>query len=37
MEGWGATVPPVGTPKFDFRFPSMADMVKAHQGELQAR
>jgi 2-haloacid dehalogenase len=37
MEGWGATVPPESTPKFDFRFPSMADMVKAHQAELQGR
>lgn len=36
LEGWGATVPPVGTPKYDFRFASMAEMVKAHQAELQA-
>ena len=35
LEGWGATVPPVGTPKYDFRFASMADMVKAHRAELQ--
>jgi len=33
MEGWGATVAPTGTPKFDFRFASLADMVKAHQAE----
>jgi 2-haloacid dehalogenase len=37
MEGWGATVPPAGTPKFDFRFPSMADMVRAHQAQVQGR
>jgi 2-haloacid dehalogenase len=34
-EGWGATVPPVGTPPYDFRFSSMAEMVKAHQGEVR--
>jgi 2-haloacid dehalogenase len=37
LEGWGATVPPVGTPKYDFHFASMADMVKAHQAELQGK
>jgi 2-haloacid dehalogenase len=37
LEGWGATVPPVGIPKYDFRFASMADMVKAHQAEMQGR
>ena len=36
VEGWGATVPPTGTPKYDFRFVSMAEMVKAHQAEVQA-
>jgi FMN phosphatase YigB (HAD superfamily) len=34
-EGWGATVPPAGTPKYDFRFASMAEMVKAHQAEVR--
>jgi 2-haloalkanoic acid dehalogenase type II len=34
-EGWGATAPPVGTPRYDFRFSSMAEMVKAHQGEVR--
>jgi 2-haloacid dehalogenase len=31
MEGWGATVPPKGTPKFDFRFDSLAALVEAHR------
>jgi len=35
LEGWGATAPPAGTPKFDFRFASLAEMVKAHQAELK--
>jgi 2-haloacid dehalogenase len=35
LEGWGATSPPVGTPRFDFRFTSLGEMVKAHQAELQ--
>jgi 2-haloacid dehalogenase len=35
LEGWGATVPPVGTPRYDFRFGSMAEMVAAHQVELR--
>ena len=34
-DGWGATVPPAGTPKFDFRFASLAEMVEAHQGEVR--
>jgi 2-haloacid dehalogenase len=29
--GWGATVPPPGTPKFDFRFESLAALVAAHR------
>ncbi|MDB6089121.1 MAG: haloacid dehalogenase [Gammaproteobacteria bacterium] len=33
-KGWGATVPPMGTPRYDFRFASMAEMVKAHQEHL---
>jgi 2-haloacid dehalogenase len=31
QEGFGATVLPDETPKYDFRFDSMADLVKAHQ------
>ena len=34
-DGWGATVPPAGTPKYDFRFASMAEMVAAHQAEVR--
>jgi 2-haloacid dehalogenase len=33
-QGWGATMPPPGTPKYNFRFDSMADLVLAHQTEL---
>jgi 2-haloacid dehalogenase len=29
--GWGATMPPPGTPKYDFRFESLAALVAAHQ------
>ncbi len=36
-EGWGATMPPPGTPRYDFRFESMIDMAKAHQAELAGR
>lgn len=36
-KGWGATMPPPGTPKFDFKFNSMIEMARAHQAELQAR
>jgi 2-haloacid dehalogenase len=35
LEGWGATVPPAGTPKYDFRFASLAEMVEAHRAVLQ--
>ena len=35
-KGWGATMPPPGTPKFDFRFESMAALAKAHQEALRA-
>jgi 2-haloacid dehalogenase len=35
-EGWGATAPPAGTPRYDFRFASMAEMVKAHRGEVRS-
>ena len=34
-EGWGATMPPPGTPKFDFKFNSMIEMARAHQAELR--
>ena len=34
--GWGATPPPPGSPKYDFRFESMAALVKAHQEQLRA-
>jgi len=34
LEGWGATVPPAGTPTYDFRFASLAEMVEAHRAEL---
>jgi 2-haloacid dehalogenase len=34
QEGFGATMNPVGMPTFDFRFDSMADLVKAHQEDL---
>jgi 2-haloalkanoic acid dehalogenase type II len=32
-QGWGATMPPPDTPKYDFRFDGMADLVLAHQTE----
>lgn len=35
QDGWGATMPEPGA-AFDFRFTSMADMVKAHQDDLRA-
>jgi 2-haloacid dehalogenase len=34
-QGWGATMPPPGTPNYNFRFASMADLVLAHQTELR--
>jgi 2-haloalkanoic acid dehalogenase type II len=34
-QGWGATMPPPGTPNYNFRFDSMADFVLAHQTELR--
>ena len=33
-KGWGATMPPPGTPRYDFRFESMIAMAKVHQAEL---
>lgn len=35
-EGFGATMPPGETPRYDFRFNSMADLVCAHQAEMSA-
>jgi 2-haloacid dehalogenase len=35
QQGWGATVPPPGTPNYNFRFDSMADLVLAHETELR--
>lgn len=34
--GWGATMPPEEGAGYDFRFTSMADMVRAHQEDLRA-
>ncbi len=34
-KGWGATMPPPGTPHFDFRLESMAALAQAHQAELR--
>jgi 2-haloacid dehalogenase len=34
-QGWGATPAPAGTPKFDFRFESMAALAGAHRQELR--
>jgi putative hydrolase of the HAD superfamily len=36
QEGFGATVRPGAMPRYDFRFNSMVDMVKAHQEALRA-
>ncbi len=33
--GWGATVPPPGTPHYDFRFESMAAFADAHRVEIR--
>ena len=33
MQGWGATAPPAGTPKYDFRFDSLAGLADAHRAE----
>ncbi|MGH7184789.1 MAG: haloacid dehalogenase type II [Pseudomonadota bacterium] len=35
-EGWGATQPPKGTPRYARRFTSLADLVAAHREELAA-
>ena len=36
QEGFGATMNPGDMPTYDFRFNSMADLVKAHQAEMAA-
>lgn len=36
QEGFGATMTPGEMPTYNFRFNSMADLVKAHQAELEA-
>jgi len=36
QDGFGATMNPGEMPKYDFRFNSMADLVKAHQEALRA-
>ena len=36
QKGYGATMPPGDIPPVDFRFDSMADLVKAHQDEIRA-
>lgn len=36
QEGFGATMTPGTMPKIDFRFDSMADLVKAHQAALHS-
>jgi len=36
QEGSGATVALAKTPRYDFRFESLADFVKAHQEALKA-
>jgi 2-haloalkanoic acid dehalogenase type II len=33
-EGWGATLPPAGTPHYDYRFESMAALADAHRKEI---
>lgn len=35
QRGWGATVPPVGTPAYDFRFNSLFEMARAHEAEVR--
>jgi 2-haloacid dehalogenase len=36
-QGFGATMNPGDMPKFDFKFNSMADLVKAHQDQLRGK
>jgi 2-haloacid dehalogenase len=35
-KGWGATMPPPGAPRYDFRFDSMAALAEAHKQEMRA-
>lgn len=35
QSGWGATMAPPGQPRFNWRFSSMSDFVKAHQEQLR--
>ena len=35
QEGFGATMTPAEAPRYDFRFDSLADLVKAHQQALR--
>ena len=35
QKGFGATIDPRETPKYDFRFNSLADLVEAHQSDLR--
>lgn len=35
QQGYGATMTPGDMPRYEFRFDSMADLVKAHQDELR--
>jgi len=37
QQGWGATVPPPGTPRYDFRFESLIEMADAHRAEQRGR
>jgi putative hydrolase of the HAD superfamily len=37
QQGFGATMDPGSTPRVDFTFNSMADLVKAHQGALRSQ
>jgi FMN phosphatase YigB (HAD superfamily) len=34
--GFGATMAPSATPKYQFRFTSLMEMAKAHQAELKS-
>ena len=36
QDGWGATPPPPGSPRYDFRFESMAALADAHRKQLRA-
>jgi 2-haloacid dehalogenase len=36
-EGWGATPVPPGSPRYDFRFESMAALVDAHREQVRAK